>query len=461
MSGLRKNSIGLVEATFQGIAGSAPAGAAVATFTGAAFFALGALPLTAFLAFLVVLLNAFIIRRLSSRIAGSGGYYSYVKGGLGTSSALFTGFLYIFYQVMALAFMGLSLAVFVPAIFSTVFGFTFPSYSSFPILFVSIFFGYLVSRSGIKQSVRYTTIMAMFEIIVIVASCIAILILHPSINTSAVFNPVLAKNGFLGVGLGILFMYTAFSGFGASTPLGEESRDAHRTVGLAVILSIVILGMFFVFTAYVFTVAYGFRSMDLYAAALVPGVQLIQSNLGVVMALLVTILFVNSLLTGTVVITNGTSRVMYAMSNEGMIPEIFSTIHEKKLTPSVSAGVVSISAFLVAASGIIFLNGFNAFLMAATAATLGVILVHSFVNISLPLVEKNFGEKRKITSIIASLVSLSVFGFVFYSVFLQVSLALKVGTAAFVIWIAISVIFVIRSIRKHTKSSIDKSPDTE
>ena len=256
MPGLKKNSIGLLQGTFQGIAGSAPAGAAVATFTGAAAFALGALPLTALLAFLVVLLNAYIIRRISRRIAGAGGYYAYVQGGLGQSPALFSGFFYIFYQVFALAFMGLSLAVFVPAILSNVFSIQMPSYAWLPILAASILFGFAVSRAGIRQSTGYTTIMAMIEIGVIAASGIIIILAHPSINTTGVFSPGLAKGGISGIGIGMLFMYTAFSGFGASTPLGEESRDARRTVGLSVVLAILVLGAFYVFTAYVFTVAW-------------------------------------------------------------------------------------------------------------------------------------------------------------------------------------------------------------
>ncbi len=450
MTGLMKDSIGLLETTFQGIAGSAPAGAAIATFTGAAFFALGALPLTAFIAFLVVMLNALIIRRLSSHIAGSGGYYSYVKVGLGGSTALFTGFFYMFYQVMALAFMAISLAVFVPAIFSSVFNVVIPSYSWLPILSASILFGYLVSRSGIKQSVRYTTAMAMIEIAVISLSGIVILILHPSINTAEAFNPALAKDGFLGVGIGVLFMYTAFSGFGASTPLGEESRNANRNIGLSVVLSIIILGAFFIFTAYVFTVAYGVHSMGTYAAALVPGVQLIQSDLGPFVAILITVLFINSLLTGTVVITNGTSRVMYAMSNEGMIPGGFARIHEKRMTPSVSAAVVAIAAFSIGATGIVFLGGFNAFLMTATAATLGVILVHSFVNLSLPMVERNHAGRGRMTSILGTAVSLLIFGFIFYSVFLQIDSALIVGVCAFIAWALISLAYVVMSNKKRS-----------
>jgi amino acid transporter len=440
--GLKRNSIGLLQGTFQGIAGSAPAGAAVATFTGAAAFALGALPLTALLAFLVVLLNAYIIRRISRRIAGAGGYYSYVQGGLGSSPALFSGFFYIFYQVFALAFMGLSLAVFVPAILSSVFGIQTPSYAWLPILAASILFGFAVSRAGIRQSTGYTTIMAMVEIGVIAVSGIIIILVHPSINTTAVFSPGLAKGGISGIGIGMLFMYTAFSGFGASTPLGEESRDARRTVGLSVVLAILVLGTFYVFTAYVFTVAWGPSQMLNYAGNLVPGIFIIKNYMGTGMAILVTALFINSLLTGTVVITNGTSRVMYSMSREGMIPKGLSRIHPVRLTPSVSAAMVASAAFAIAALGVLFLGGFTAFLMAATAATLGVILVHALVNVSLPSLERKNSSGIQRSSLAATVVSVILFGFIFISTFIVPEPGLESGTIAFVAWIIISLAYV-------------------
>src|SRR5579875_2466734 len=112
--GLRKDALSIREVIFQGVAAAAPAGAAVATMTGAAAFALGSLPLTAVVAFIVVALNAYIINRLSTHVAGAGGYYDYVKLGFGKHVSAYTGWSYIIYQVTSLAFIGLSISVFVP-----------------------------------------------------------------------------------------------------------------------------------------------------------------------------------------------------------------------------------------------------------------------------------------------------------------------------------------------------------
>jgi amino acid transporter len=83
---LKQGVLNRGETLFQGIAASAPAGAAVATMTGAAGYALGALPLSALIAFFVVVLNAYIIKRISSRMAGAGGYYDYTKVAFGPLS---------------------------------------------------------------------------------------------------------------------------------------------------------------------------------------------------------------------------------------------------------------------------------------------------------------------------------------------------------------------------------------
>ncbi|MEM0075909.1 MAG: hypothetical protein QXV84_06150, partial [Conexivisphaerales archaeon] len=82
---LKKDALVFREVLFQGIAASAPAGAAVATLTGSATFALGSLPLATVLAFVLVLLNAIVINRISEHVAGAGGYYEYTKQGFGVS----------------------------------------------------------------------------------------------------------------------------------------------------------------------------------------------------------------------------------------------------------------------------------------------------------------------------------------------------------------------------------------
>ncbi len=455
-SKLHSNAIGLRHSLLQGVASAAPAGAAVATFTGAAFYARGALPLTALIAFFVVLLNGYIISKISLKVSGSGGYYDYVKVGHGPLVGLFTGYMYIFYQIMAIAFVALSIAVFVPAALSYLFNINISSIFAVPLLLAALLYGFVVSVRGIRISTSYTMVMALIEIGVIVAMGFYVLATHPSINNLSVFSlrfSDYSPNPIIGVALGVLLMYTSFAGFGASTPLGEETKNPKVSISRSVLYSVIILGIFYVFTAYFFTVAYGPTNMANYAGALVPGISIMGSFVGVGAAILITVLFINSLLTGLVVLTNATSRVLMTMGRDGLVPKALSKTHGKRLTPYISAGIVTLSAFAISAIGVEILGGFNAFIMAAIGATLGTLFVHIIINSAFPSINKKFIGRFGLRNILLSSVSIAIFLFIFGSTFIGVPnpavVGLSVfitdpvltGSLAFVLWTVITVAF--------------------
>ena len=458
---LRKDSIGFRETMFQGIASAAPAGAAVSTLTGAAAFALGSLPLTAFIGFIIVLLNAIVINRISVKVSGAGGYYEYVKAAYGPRVALFTGLFYIFYQIMALTLESLSVAIFAPPILFAGFGIDLPSIVWLPLFAVTLMFGFLVSYSGIRGSTRFTMIMALVEISLIVGFGMCVLLSHPSINTATVFTPRYAHDGYIGVGLGVLLMYTAFSGFGASTPLGEESKNPGTAISRSVIFSVVILGAFFIFTSYFFTVAWGPANMSGYVSGLVPGISIIHSYLGLIATAVIAILFINSLLTGSVVLVNGTSRVMMAMGRDGIIPERISRIHSVRKTPYIAAGIMTLASFIIGFAGVNILGGFPAFIMAAVAATLGVLFVHAMINVSLPRIEKRYSGRMSTSGLALSAVTVVIFALIFYSTFLSISLPVILGTVLFIAWIAFNFMYVFLAGDRLHRVEINGRPDQQ
>lgn len=440
--GLRKNALSIREVVFQGVAASAPAGAAVATMTGAAAFALGSLPLTAIVALIIVGLNAYIINRISTHVAGAGGYYDYVKLGFGKHVSAYTGWSYQFYQVTSLAFIGLSISVFVPALLSNVFGINLPSYLWLPLLAGTVAFGYILSVLGVKGSLRYASVMASLEIAVVVFIGLWLIISRPSINTVSVFSPSHASGGISGVLLGVLFMYTAFSGFGTSTPLGEETTDARKTIAKGIVFTIIILGIFFVFASYAFTVAWGINNMGAYATALVPGISLSYTDIGVWAAVLITIFYINSILTDMVTYTNSSSRVLYAMAKDGFFPKSISSVHRTHLTPHVASGVMALASFAIAAIATVTMGGFNAFLFTGVAGTLGSILVHIMANASLPKILKDKKLKVGYLNMIVTVVAIVFLGFIFYGSFISISDPVLIAAYSFVIWMVIGLIYI-------------------
>ncbi len=197
--------------------------------------------------------------------------------------------------------------------------------------------------------------------------------------------------------------------------------------------------------------------MGQYASELIPGVTIINGFIGKAAAIAVTLLFINSLLTGTVVVTNGTSRVMMSMSRDRMLPSGLSKIHHTHVTPWVAASTVVISAILIGSISVIFMGGFNAFIFSATAATLGVLFVHALINASLPPLDRKFSGKFSYTNIAMTLVSIIIFAFIFYSTFISISLPVIAGTAVFIGWLLVSAIYIVSKRGKFPTITIDAS----
>ncbi len=457
---LKKDTLVFREVLFQGIAASAPAGAAVATLTGSAAFALGSLPLATVAAFLLVLMNAVVINRISEHVAGAGGYYEYAKQGFGIAVGSFVGWIYIIYQVFALAFIGLSIAVFVPALLSSVFNLNVPSWLWFPLLLLTEGFGFLVSYLGVKGSLRWATVMGSLEILVVVVIGLVIILSHPSINTVTVFTPQYAQGGISGVALGVLFAYTAFAGYGGATPLGEETKEAKRTVGRAVIFTSVILGLFFIFAAYAFTVGWGPSNMSSYASALVPGISLTLQDVGPIAAVIITVFYINSILTDAVVFTNSASRVIFSMGRDKVLPTRLSAVHDVHKTPHVSAIATVIAATAVASISVPLLGGggFNAFIFTGVVATLGTLLVHMIVNAALPVIRRKRNLAIGALNIILAVVTIGALIYVFYGTFISISTPVVVAAYLFTAWSIVGVLYIL--IRRSRAIEVMETPTT-
>jgi amino acid transporter len=71
--------------------------------TAGAAFALVALPLAYFAAFVLMFIEVNTIYHLSKHRASAGGYYSYVSAGLGARPAIVSAVMVVFYQAMSVA----------------------------------------------------------------------------------------------------------------------------------------------------------------------------------------------------------------------------------------------------------------------------------------------------------------------------------------------------------------------
>src|SRR5207237_10532291 len=104
---------------------------------------------------------------------------------------------------------------------------------------------------GVRISTEAGVVLGAFEIVVFLALAITLIISAGSNNTLSVFNPSTGNaNGWGSVFAGMVYTVLAFIGFEASVPLAEETRDPRRTLPRAVLLSCVLIGVFYLICYY-------------------------------------------------------------------------------------------------------------------------------------------------------------------------------------------------------------------
>jgi amino acid transporter len=237
---------------------------------------------------------------------------------------------------------------------------------------------------GIRLSTRSTAILGGLEILIMLALGVTFL-LNPAPGSSwlAPFQPAIAPTGWGGVIGGMVFSILALSGFEAPAPLAEETRLPNRLIFRAVFISLLIVGIFYIFMAYASAIGWGTGNMAAFATASTnPYYTLAQKFWGIGWVL-VLFAIINSTLAVGIACTNAATRVMYTMSQAGTLPSALGKIHPVHKTPYIAVHVeqlFQIGSFLLI--GIIFGAG-QIFGFLGTITTLAVIVLYIMANIAL------------------------------------------------------------------------------
>jgi amino acid transporter len=77
-------------------------------------------------------------------------------------------------------------------------------------------------------------------------------------------------NGWSGVGYGLVFAVLSFAGFEGAATLGEETTNPYRSIPVAIVGTVVLAGLFYVFVSYAQVMGYGLDRMKALASASAP-----------------------------------------------------------------------------------------------------------------------------------------------------------------------------------------------
>lgn len=200
-----------------------------------------------------------------------------------------------------------------------------------------------------------------------------------SFSPSAAFAP--------GFSVALMFAFTSFIGFESAALYGEEARDPKHSIPLATYAAVFLIGVFYLFTAWVTVGAVGPE----HAAGMARAggglfmFQLFARFCGQTMSDIAALLVCSSVLASYLAIHNAASRYMFALSREKLLPPALGKFHPKRYAPSnASLAVSAISLVCVGAFG---LSGLDPYLSGVPVligvGTLGIILLQALAGIAI------------------------------------------------------------------------------
>jgi amino acid transporter len=377
---LRRNSLGLPELMFHGITHIAPATNVVFTFPIIAAKAGPGMPISFLLTTIVCLFIANTVSEFSRYMPSSGGYYSFATRGLGSRWGFIATWSYLIYDILGPAassgFLGYLLSDTLQSGLDVHVAWWLIAVATF---FVIWFFTYY----GVQLSLHTTALLGGAEMLIMVALAVTFLI-HPGHGSSysAPLRPALAPHHWQGILAGMVFSVLALSGFEAPAPLAQEARRPGKFVAWAVTLSLVAIGVFYVFASYASAIGWGTGNMDAFASDANPYYALGHKLWGAAWWLVV-LAITNSAVGAGLACTNAASRVMYTMGRTGTLPGAFGRIHPKHQTPAFAIGVLQICGLVPVLLVGVLLKPSDIFGFLGTIATLAAILLYAMANLAL------------------------------------------------------------------------------
>jgi len=372
-SGLRTNSIGLIDVVFQSITYMAPAAATAFSIGIGVDLAGTALPLSALVALIACTFCAVAIGQMGKFIPSAGGLYVFAARGISPIVGFFVGWLYVGFSIFLPPFLFILNGWFINTTMKDQGWWTgSPGWWFWGGLTALVVF--CLTYFDVRLSAKAGIILGLIEIIVFMALSTTLLATHP--NSTAPFHPANSAGGNRGIFQASVFVITAFIGFEAATALGEESRNPSRTVPRGVVWACIAIGLFYLFNTYAWNVGADMNIVEYHTKT--------GGNDWVSLAksswhngwVLVFFALVNSNIGSATAAVNNCSRVLFAMGRSGSLPAIIGRVHPKHRTPFVAV------IFTVGASWIVSMLASNkfgasvAFGVVGTAFTVLAIIVY-------------------------------------------------------------------------------------
>jgi amino acid transporter len=349
-----------------------------------------AVPLAFALATVGVLLVSWTFVRLCQRFHHSGSVYGFVGATLGPKAGVVAGWgllgTYTFYGVVTSMAAGIFGSAFLNAVGIWP---NPPDWSGFLIGGMALLGVWALTVSPVRRGTRVLLSVEGITVLLILVVSFVVLVkliggsggkhltltpfsVAPGTDSSALF-------------LGVVFGFLSFAGFEAAATLGEEARNPRRDIPRAILGTAIFGGVYFVFVTWI--EVQGFGADDAGIAAFAKSGSLMgdlgTTYVGAWVGDLISLGAAVSAFGCALACAVGGSRLMFALSRDGVLPARFQEVSPTRKTPTTAAAAVVITMYVIIAVWALTLHAkpFDEFLYSGTIGTLILLVAYVLATI--------------------------------------------------------------------------------
>ncbi|MER7760089.1 amino acid permease [Streptomyces sp. NPDC097619] len=381
---------------------------------------------------LTALFSALSYAELAGSIPVAGSSYSYAYATMGELIAWICGWCLILEYGVSVAAVAVGWGEYLNELLDGTIGVTIPEAVSAPLgeggfinlpALVVVLMAMVFLMGGAKESARINAIMVGVKIVT--------LLLFIGIGFLGIkagnYTP-LAPLGITGISAAAATLFFSYIGFDAASTAGEEAKNPKRDLPRAIMISLLIVTVLYVLVAVVAVGALPWQQFEGTEAALAQIMKDVtgQSFWGVVLAAGAVIAIASVVFA----VLYGQSRILFAMSRDGLMPKVFAKVNPKTGAPR--ANVVIVSLFCGALAAFIPLGEL------ADATSIGTLFAFALVNIAVIILRWKRPEMNRTFKVMLFPVT-PILGFLFCA-YLMYTMRAATWTV-FGLWMAAGVVF--------------------
>jgi len=338
---------------------------------------------------LTALFSALSYAELAGTIPVAGSSYSYAYATLGELVAWVCGWCLLLEYGVSVAAVAVGWGQYLNELLQGVAGFAIPrelaappgdgGVFNLPALAVVVL-AMVFLLGGAKESARANAVMVTVKIAALLLFC-GVAVTGVRSGNYHPFMPL----GMAGVSAAGATLFFSYIGFDAASTAGEEARNAQRDLPRAILLSLGIVTALYCLVAAVAVGALPWRKFAGTEAALAGILRTVtgQGFWPVVLAFGAVVAIASVVLT----VLYGQTRILFAMSRDGLMPKVFSAVHARTGVPR--ANTLLVSAFCGALAAAVPLGRL------ADATSIGTLFAFALVNVAVLVLRRTRPTMRR------------------------------------------------------------------